>query len=40
MTLKRYANARSILQRLAYGISAVLVSLLTGWIAHLLFRKR
>jgi uncharacterized protein (TIGR02186 family) len=36
----KYANARSIVQRLVYGISAVLVALLTGWIAHLLFRKR
>lgn len=36
----KYANARSIGQRFAYGVTAVLVALLTGWIAHLVFRKR
>lgn len=36
----KYANARSITQRFAYGVSAVLVALLTGWLAHLAFRKR
>lgn len=36
----KYANARSIAQRFAYGVTAVLVSLLTGWLAHLAFRKR
>ncbi|MEZ5831221.1 MAG: TIGR02186 family protein [Dongiaceae bacterium] len=36
----KYANARSITQRFAYGVTAVLVSLLTGWLAHLIFRKR
>jgi uncharacterized protein (TIGR02186 family) len=36
----KYANSRSIVQRLVYGISAVLVALLTGWLAHLVFRKR
>jgi uncharacterized protein (TIGR02186 family) len=36
----KYANARSIAQRFAYGVTAVLVSLLTGWLAHLSFRKR
>jgi uncharacterized protein (TIGR02186 family) len=36
----KYANARSIAQRFAYGVTAVLVALLTGWIAHLMFRKR
>ena len=38
--LYKYANARSIAQRFGYGIAAVLVSLLTGWLAHLAFRKR
>ena len=38
--LYKYANARSIAPRFGYGISAVLVSLLTGWLAHLAFRKR
>ncbi len=36
----KYANSRLIAQRFAYGITAVLVSLLTGWLAHLAFRKR
>jgi len=36
----KYANARSIAQRFAYGVTAVLVALLTGWFAHLAFRKR
>jgi uncharacterized protein (TIGR02186 family) len=36
----KYANSRLIAQRLAYGVAAVLVSLLTGWLAHLAFRKR
>ena len=36
----KYANARSIAQRFAYGVTAVLVSLLTGWMAHLAFRRR
>lgn len=36
----KYANARSIAQRFAYGVTAVLVALFTGWIAHLMFRKR
>jgi uncharacterized protein (TIGR02186 family) len=36
----KYANARSIAQRFGYGVAAVLVSLLTGWLAHLAFRKR
>ena len=36
----KYANARSIAQRAAYGLAAVLVALLTGWLAHLVFRKR
>ena len=36
----KYANAPSIAQRAAYGIAAVLVALLTGWLAHLVFRKR
>ena len=38
--LYKYANARSIAQRFGYGVAAVLVSLLTGWLAHLAFRKR
>jgi uncharacterized protein (TIGR02186 family) len=38
--LYKYANARSIAPRFGYGVSAVLVSLLTGWLAHLAFRKR
>lgn len=36
----KYANSRLIAQRFAYGLTAVLVSLLTGWLAHLAFRKR
>jgi uncharacterized protein (TIGR02186 family) len=36
----KYANARSITQRFAYGVTAVIVALLTGWMAHLAFRKR
>ena len=36
----KYANSRLIAQRFAYGVVAVLVSLLTGWLAHLAFRKR
>ena len=36
----KYANARSIAQRFAYGVTAVLAALLTGWLAHLVFRKR
>jgi uncharacterized protein (TIGR02186 family) len=36
----KYANARSIAQRFAYGVVAVFVALLTGWLAHLTFRKR
>lgn len=36
----KYANARSIAQRFFYGVAAVLVALLTGWLAHLAFRKR
>ncbi|WP_119303791.1 TIGR02186 family protein [Dongia deserti] len=36
----KYANARSIAQRFAYGVAAVVVALLTGWLAHLAFRKR
>lgn len=36
----KYANARSIAQRFMYGVAAVLVALLTGWLAHLAFRKR
>lgn len=38
--LYKYAHAPSIAQRFAYGVTAVLVSLLTGWLAHLAFRKR
>ena len=38
--LYKYANSRSIAQRFGYGVAAVLVSLLTGWLAHLAFRKR
>jgi uncharacterized protein (TIGR02186 family) len=38
--LYKYANARSIAPRFGYGVVAVLVSLLTGWLAHLAFRKR
>ena len=38
--LYKSANARSIGQRFAYGVAAVLVALLTGWLAHLAFRKR
>jgi uncharacterized protein (TIGR02186 family) len=36
----KYANSRSIAQRFGYGVVAVLVALLTGWLAHLAFRKR
>ncbi|HET6159691.1 MAG TPA: TIGR02186 family protein [Dongiaceae bacterium] len=36
----KYANARSIAPRFFYGVTAVLVALLTGWLAHLAFRKR
>lgn len=36
----KYANARFLAQRFAYGVTAVLVALLTGWLAHLAFRKR
>jgi len=36
----KYANARSMAPRFGYGVAAVLVSLLTGWLAHLAFRKR
>ena len=36
----KYANSRSIAQRFGYGVAAVLVALLTGWLAHLAFRKR
>ena len=38
--LYKYANSRSLAQRFGYGLAAVLVSLLTGWMAHLAFRKR
>lgn len=38
--LYKYANSRSIAPRFFYGVVAVLVSLLTGWLAHLAFRKR
>jgi uncharacterized protein (TIGR02186 family) len=38
--LYKYANSRLIAQRFGYGVAAVLVSLLTGWLAHLAFRKR
>ncbi|HKP26856.1 MAG TPA: TIGR02186 family protein [Dongiaceae bacterium] len=38
--LYKYANSRSVGPRFGYGIAAVLVSLLTGWLAHLAFRKR
>jgi uncharacterized protein (TIGR02186 family) len=38
--LYKYANARTIAPRFGYGVVAVLVSLLTGWLAHLAFRKR
>jgi uncharacterized protein (TIGR02186 family) len=38
--LYKYANARTIAPRFGYGVAAVLVSLLTGWLAHLAFRKR
>jgi uncharacterized protein (TIGR02186 family) len=38
--LYKYAHANSIGTRLSYGIVAVLVALLTGWLAHLTFRKR
>lgn len=36
----KYAHANSIVSRLVYGLVAVLVALLTGWFAHLGFRKR
>jgi uncharacterized protein (TIGR02186 family) len=36
----KYANARFIVQRFAYGVVAVLIALFTGWMAHLAFRKR
>lgn len=38
--LYKYAHANNIATRLGYGIVAVLVSLFTGWLAHLAFRKR
>jgi uncharacterized protein (TIGR02186 family) len=38
--LFKYANSRSMAPRFGYGVAAVLVSLLTGWLAHLAFRKR
>lgn len=38
--LYKYANSRLIAPRFGYGVAAVLVSLLTGWLAHLAFRKR
>jgi uncharacterized protein (TIGR02186 family) len=36
----KYAHANSIVSRLVYGIVAVFVAFLTGWFAHLAFRKR
>jgi uncharacterized protein (TIGR02186 family) len=36
----KYAHANSIVSRLVYGVVAVFVALLTGWFAHLAFRKR
>lgn len=36
----KYAHANSIFSRLMYGLVAVIVALLTGWFAHLAFRKR
>ena len=36
----KYAHAPSIAQRFTYGVTAVFVALLTGWMAHLAFRKR
>lgn len=38
--LFKYAHAANIATRFGYGVVAVLVSLLTGWLAHLAFRKR
>lgn len=38
--LYKYAHAGNIATRLGYGIVAVIVSLFTGWLAHLAFRKR
>lgn len=38
--LYKYAHGGNIATRLGYGVAAVLVSLLTGWLAHLAFRKR
>lgn len=36
----KFAHANSIVSRLIYGVVAVFVALLTGWFAHLAFRKR
>jgi uncharacterized protein (TIGR02186 family) len=36
----KYAHAPGITQRFAYGVTAVIIALLTGWMAHLAFRKR
>jgi len=36
----KYAHASSIVSRLVYGVVAVFIALLTGWLAHLAFRKR
>lgn len=36
----KYAHANSLFSRLMYGVVAVIVALLTGWFAHLAFRKR
>lgn len=38
--LYKYAHSAGIATRLGYGIAAVLIALLTGWLAHLAFRKR
>lgn len=38
--LYKYAHANNIVSRLSYGLVAVFVALLTGWFAHLAFRKR
>lgn len=38
--LYKYAHGTNIATRFGYGIAAVLVALLTGWLAHLAFRKR
>lgn len=38
--LYKYAHESGIATRAGYGVAAVLVSLLTGWLAHLAFRKR